>query len=92
MTKVLLRDWKSSLFRKQDKNFIIIDILSNEAFYSSEIESQILNRGSLYSSICNNLGIKVSSRNSPVEEGIVKTMINLYTHYNAPLSNDIIFK
>ena len=86
--------YKGSLIhlRKQDKNSFIIDILSNEAFCSSEMEGQILNRDSLYSSICNNLGIKVPSSNSPAEEGMAKIMTNLYTHYKAPLSKDIIFK
>ena len=43
---------------ENDKNAFIIDILGNEAFHTSEIEDEILNRANLHSSICKNFGIK----------------------------------
>lgn len=73
-----------------NKNSFIIDILSNEAFRTSEIEGEILDRDSLHSSICKNMGIKTSTPNSPAEEGIAEIMSDLYRHFNSQLSNKII--
>ena len=73
-----------------NKNIFIIDILSNEAFRTSEIEGEILNRDSLYSSICKNLGIKTTITNSPAEEGIAEIMNDLYKYYDSQLSNSMI--
>ena len=84
--------YKGSLMHldNNNKNTFIINILSNEAFRTSEIEGEILNRDSLYSSICKNLGIKTSIPNSPAEEGIAKIMNDLYRHFASQLSNEMI--
>jgi len=87
--------YKGSLLHldENDKNAFIIDILGNEAFYTSEIEGEILDRASLHSSICKNFKIKnPMSRSLPAEEGIAETMTELYKNYNAPLSNESIYK
>lgn len=86
--------YKGSLLHldKGDKDAFIVDVLSNEAFRTSEIEGEILNRDSLYSSICKNLGIKAALHHSPAEEGIAEIMTNLYKFYNSRLSNKIIYK
>ena len=52
-----------------------------------------MNRASLHSSICKNFGIKnPTPRLFLAEEGIAEIMTDLYKNYNAPLSNESIYR
>jgi len=53
------------------QNQLHVEIFSNEAIKTSEIEGEFLNRDSIQSSIRRHLGLKTTLKNSPpAEEGI----------------------
>ncbi|MFT6871590.1 MAG: Fic family protein [Roseivirga sp.] len=63
-----------------------IDLISDEAYKTSEIEGEILNRDSIQSSIRRQLGLQVDHRRvEPAEQGIAQMMVDLYRNYDAPL-------
>lgn len=68
-----------------------MELISNEALNTSEIEGEILNRDSLQSSIRRNFGLSTDHRRvPPAEHGIAQMMVELYRHFNAPLSNKLL--
>jgi Fic family protein len=73
---------------QSDKMQLIVEIMSDEALKTSEIEGELLNRDSIQASIRKNLGLDVDKRRIPPEEyGISEMMVDLYKHYDRPLSN-----
>lgn len=75
-----------------DKNLLLIDILSDEALKSSEIEGEFLNRSSIQESIRQHLGMSYQKQKiKPSEYGISEMMVNLYKFYDKPLSHDMFF-
>ncbi len=75
------------------KDNLLVEILSDEAIKTSEIEGEILNRESVQSSIKKNLGLTVGKRNvSPAEYGISEMMVDLYLNYNKPLAHNQLFQ
>ena len=72
---------------------LLVEILSDEAMKTSEIEGEILNRDSVQSSIKRNLGLSVDKRKvPPAEFGIAEMMVDLYQNYEKPLSHDQLFE
>lgn len=77
---------------QENKTQIIIDLISEEALKTSEIEGEFLNRVSLQSSIRRHFGLDSEhSRILPAEQGISDMMIDLYHHYDRHLSHDDLF-
>ena len=75
-----------------EKNDLVINLISNEALKTSEIEGEILDRDSLQSSIKKHFGLKVAPiRNHPAENGIAEMMIDLYNNYNDPLTHEVLW-
>lgn len=75
------------------KDDLLVDILSNEAVKTSEIEGEILNRDSVQSSIKKNLGLSVEKRKiPPAEFGISEMMVDLYLNFDTPLSHNQLFE
>jgi len=75
------------------KDDLLVDILSNEAVKTSEIEGEYLNRESVQSSIKKNLGLIADTRKvKPSEFGISEMMVDLYKNYNATLSHQQLFE
>lgn len=75
------------------KNDLLVEILSEEALKTSEIEGEILNRESVQSSIKKNLGFAVNPKKvAPAEFGISEMMVDLYHHYHKPLSHHQLFE
>jgi len=75
-----------------DKAQFIVEILSNEALKTSEIEGEYLDRDSIQSSIKRNLGIAVDKRKvAPAEFGISEMMVDLYRNYHIPLEHEQLF-
>jgi Fic family protein len=71
-----------------DKNGVIVHILSTEALKTSEIEGEFLNRESVQSSIRRNLGLSTNRRKvQPAEAGIAELITYVYTQYQRPLSH-----
>jgi len=76
----------------EKKNDLIVTLISNEALKTSEIEGEILDRDSLQSSIKRYFGFKsLPTHSHPAENGIAEMMIDLYHHYDAPLSHEILY-
>lgn len=76
----------------EQQEMLSIDLMSDEALKTSEIEGEFLNRESLRSSIKRNFGLSTSTqRVSPAEQGIAEMIVDLYRHYSTPLSNNTLF-
>ncbi len=76
-----------------DKQQLTVDLISDEAFKTSEIEGEILNRESLQSSIRRHFGIATDNRKiPPAEQGISEMMVDLYRNFDAPLADDFLFR
>ena len=77
---------------EEEKLTLIVDLLSDEALKTSEIEGEILNRESVQSSIRRQLGLTTDRRSvKPAEAGIAEMMVNLYRNFAQPLSHDMLF-
>ena len=63
---------------EEEKTGLTIDLISNEAVTTSEIEGEILNRDSVQSSIRRNFGLETGNRKvPPAEQGIAAMMTDL---------------
>ena len=75
-----------------EKITLIVDLLSDEALKTSEIEGEILNRESVQSSIRRQLGLTTDRRSvKPAEAGIAEMMVDLYRNFAQPLSQEMLF-
>ncbi len=74
-------------------NSIKIDILSEEALKTSEIEGEFLDRNSIQSSIRRHFGLLADrSRVRPAEHGIAEMMTDIYDTWDAPTSHDMLWR
>jgi len=77
---------------EEDKKILTIDIISNEALKTSEIEGEYLNRDSVQSSIRRQFGLQTDGRkSSPAEQGISEMMVDVYRTFQEPLSHKMLF-
>jgi Fic family protein len=77
---------------RDNKTALTIDLLSDEAYKTSEIEGEYLNRDSLRSSIRRCMGLSADTvKVSPGEQGIAEMMVNLYQTYPLPLTHKMLF-
>lgn len=75
-----------------DKSYLTIELISNEAVTTSEIEGELLNRDSVQSSIRRNFGLETDNRNvPPAEAGIAALMADLYQQAGATLTEEQLF-
>jgi Fic family protein len=75
-----------------DQETIKIEIISDEAVKTSEIEGEILNRDSVQSSLRQQLGLGTELPDvSPAERGISEMMVDLYRSFAAPLTDQTMF-
>ena len=75
-----------------DRQILTIDLISDEALQTSEIEGEYLNRDSLQSSILRQFGLTAENRKvPPAEQGIAEMMVDLYQHFAEPLTNEVLF-
>jgi Fic family protein len=71
-----------------DQEILKIELISEEAVKTSEIEGEILNRDSVQSSLRQQLGLGVERPGvSPAERGISQMMLDLYQNFAAPLDS-----
>jgi Fic family protein len=78
--------------QEESKDNFLVEVLSDEAIKTSEIEGEYLNRDSVQSSIKKNLGLAVEKRKiPPAEYGISEMMVDLYLNYNKPLTHEQLF-
>ncbi len=79
-------------FTEDDKNLLVVDLITGEAVKTSEIEGEYLNRDSVQSSILRNFGLDTDNRRvKPAERGIADMMTDLYKHFDNPLSHATLF-
>jgi len=78
---------------EDDKRQLTVELISNEALKTSEIEGETLNRDSLQSSIRRQFGLMSDHRKvSPAEQGIAELMVSLYRGFASPLSHTMLFE
>ena len=71
---------------------LTVEVSSDEAVSTSEIEGAILNRESVQSSIRRNFGLASDQRKiPPAEQGIAELRVELYRGFAAPLSQELLF-
>jgi Fic family protein len=76
-----------------DQETLKIELISDEAIKTSEIEGEILNRNSVQSSIIHQFGLAAAApRVRPAERGIAEMMVDLYRTFEAPLTGKILFR
>ena len=73
---------------REDQNDLIVELVSNEAIKTSEIEGEFLDRESLQSSIRREFGLGVAGYHKvkPAEAGIAEMMKDIFTNYDSPLT------
>lgn len=71
---------------KDEQQALKVNLISEEAYKTSEIEGEILNRDSIQSSIRRQLGLQTDHRRvQPAEQGIAEMMVDLYRNFDNPL-------
>lgn len=75
-----------------DQDTLKIELISDEALKTSEIEGEILNRDSVQSSLRRQFGLGGDERRvPPAERGIAEMMVDLYKNFASPLTHDTMF-
>jgi Fic family protein len=75
-----------------EQNTLKIELISDEAVKTSEIEGEILNRDSVQSSLRQQLGLGLERPGvKPAERGISKMMVDLYRNFATPLADKTLF-
>jgi Fic family protein len=75
-----------------DQETLKIELISDEAVKTSEIEGEILNRDSVQSSLRQQLGLGQEAPGvKPAERGISKMMVDLYQNFATPLADKTMF-
>lgn len=75
-----------------DQNSLRIELISDEAVKTSEIEGEVLDRESVQSSLRQQFGLGGDQRKiSLAERGIAEMMVNLYETFAAPLTHETLF-
>lgn len=77
---------------EENKQEMIIDVISDEALKTSEIEGEYLNRDSLQSSIRKNFGLTTDpGKATPAEQGVSEMMVDLHSNYDRKLDHNALF-
>jgi len=75
-----------------EQNALRIELISDEAVKTSEIEGEILNRDSVQSSLRHQFGLGPAGANiAPAERGIAAMMADLYERFADPLTDQTLF-
>src|SRR5271169_2383220 len=74
-----------------DQDTLKIELISDEAVKTSEIEGEILNRDSVQSSLRHQFGLGPEPPGMPAaERGIAQMMLDLYERFAAPLNDAVL--
>ena len=80
-------------FTDDDRSQLRIELLSDEAVKTSEIEGEFLDRASVQSSLRRQFGLDADTRPvKPQERGIAEMMADVYTNWAAPLADEELFR
>jgi Fic family protein len=76
-----------------EKQSMTVDLIGLEAFKTSEIEGELLDRESLQSSIRRCFGLHYAKgKSQPRESGIAEMMRHVYSTFSEPLTHDTLFQ
>src|SRR5580700_5716672 len=76
-----------------DQETLKIELISDEAVKTSEIEGEILDRESVQSSLRHQLGLGAERPGvKPAERGVSQMMVDLYRGFASPLSDETMFR
>lgn len=76
-----------------EKKMLTVELMSEEALKTSEIEGEFLNQDSLQSSIRRQFGLQTDNRKVPLaEQGIAEMTVGIYETWTESLSNQTLFK
>ncbi|NBB88566.1 MAG: DUF4172 domain-containing protein [Bacteroidetes bacterium] len=77
----------------EDREELKIQLISDEALKTSEIEGEMLDRDSIQSSIKRQFGLQTANKKvSPAEHGIAEMMVSLHKNYEKPLTHEQLFE
>jgi Fic family protein len=77
---------------QDEQNALKIELISEEAIKTSEIEGEILDRDSVQSSLRQQFGLGIGAgRVRPAERGIAEMMVSLYKSFADPLMHETMF-
>lgn len=77
----------------EDQDALRIELISEEALKTSEIEGELLNRDSVQASLRQQLGLSSTPRRIPAgERGIAEMMVDLYRAFNSRLTHKSLFR
>jgi Fic family protein len=78
---------------KDDREDVVIELLSSDALSTSAIEGEVLDRDSVQSSLRRQLGMSAAAfRSRPAEAGIAEMMADLYRNPLAPITEERLFE
>ncbi|MEO1987664.1 MAG: Fic family protein [Martelella sp.] len=78
---------------KNDREEVVIELLSSDALSTSAIEGEVLDRDSVQSSLRRQLGMSAAAfRSKPAEAGIAEMMADLYRHPRDPITEERLFE
>jgi Fic family protein len=76
----------------EDQDMLKIELISDEALKTSEIEGEILDRDSVQSSLRQQFGLGTDNRRvPPAERGIAEMMVDLYRTFGDSLAHETMF-
>ncbi len=78
---------------ERERNRLRVEIISDEALKTSEIEGEYLDRKSLQSSLRRHFGLQADDRKvNLAEEGVTDLMVDLYNTYEDTLSHETFYR
>lgn len=86
----LLGAWQHLAPQTQER--LKIDLLSDEALKTSEIEGEYLDRASVQSSVRRQFGLQVERRAGPAETGIAELMVSCFNGFGEIFTDDVMFQ
>lgn len=86
----LLGAWQHLASQTQEQ--LKIDLLSDEALKTSEIEGEYLDRDSVRSSVRRQFGLQVDRRAGPSEAGIAELMVSCFNGFGETLTDNVMFQ
>ncbi len=78
--------------KDDDRSELTVSLISEEAYKTSEIEGEILNRDGVQSSIRRELGLQTDTQKiPPAESGIAEMMVDVHKRWKEPLTDRTLF-
>lgn len=75
-----------------EQRALTIDLIGDEALMTARIEGESLDRDSLQSSLLREFGLSEDPRRvAPAEAGMAELMVDLYRHFQTPLTHEMLW-